>query len=122
MINLTVAFATFAAFAAVTVAASEGLIKSFKIEKGWAKQLVSWLLPIVFGVVGFLCQLGIFAEFGPITDWMGWVFTILTGLGAGLVANGLYDIKGVQVLLNAIEDLIRKLFHKNEQPKADNAE
>lgn len=101
-------FATFSGFVAGVVLVSQFIIRIAKVDKGWLKQLISWLLSIALAAVGFGFQLGYFADFGPINQWQGWVLTALNGVGAGLVANGIFDIDLVQDILNWIESLFKK--------------
>ena len=106
--NMIVDFSTLAGVAAVNVFITETIVKLAKVEKGWVKQLISWLTPVVICIVGLLCQLGIFADYGTIASWQGWVLTLVTGLGLGLTSNGLYDLPFVQKILEWIESLINK--------------
>jgi hypothetical protein len=94
-IDINTVFASLAGVAAGSVFISALLIKWFKTEKGWVKQLVSWIAPIVIFAVGNLLNIGFMAEFS-------WLMTIVYGLGAGLVSNGLFDIALVQALLVAL--------------------
>lgn len=115
-------FSTLGGLAALTVVITGFINKTFKVEKDWVKQLISWLVPVVVSVVGFALQLGLFAAFGPLTLWTGWVYSILTGLGVGLISNGLYDINGVQSLLDLITKWIgtlqaKKAAKNQPQPK-----
>jgi len=107
-------FGTLAAVVALDVLITEGIIKTCKVAKDWAKQLIAWVTPIVLSVVGLLCGWGIFAEYGTPADWYAWVYTALTGVGVGLVANGVYDINLVQRALEYIVSLIEKLRKKEE--------
>ena len=114
--NMIIDFSTLAGVAAVNVFITETIVKLAKVEKGWVKQLISWLTPVVLCVVGLLCQLGIFADYGTIASWQGWVLTLVTGLGLGLTSNGLYDLQFVQKILEWIESLINKRKAVKEEP------
>ena len=106
--NFFESFATFGSIAAMNVFIVELIVKTFKIEKSWLKQLVSWVIPIAVSIVGFVLNLGMFAQFGGLAEWQGWVYTVLVGLGMGLTSNGIFDIELVKSLLNAIHNLFKK--------------
>ena len=107
---LAIDFSTLAGVAAVNVFITEAIVKGCKVTKDWAKQLISWATPLLLSIVGLLCQFGLFADYGQITDWQAWIYTIVTGLGLGLVSNGLYDIPFVQQFL----EWLVKLFNKKK--------
>ena len=109
--SLPIDFSTLAGVAAVNVFVTEAIVKGCKVTKDWAKQLISWATPLLLSIVGLLCQFGLFADYGPITDWHAWIYTIVTGLGLGLVSNGLYDVPFIQQLL----DWLVKLFGKKNK-------
>lgn len=109
--SLPIDFSTLAGVAAVNVFITEAIVKGCKVTKDWAKQLISWATPLLLSIVGLLCQFGLFAGYGPITDWHAWIYTIVTGLGLGLVSNGLYDIPFIQQFL----DWLVKLFNKKKE-------
>ena len=109
--SLPIDFSTLAGVAAVNVFVSEAIVKGCKVTKDWAKQLISWATPLLLSIVGLLCQFGLFADYGPITDWHAWIYTIVTGLGLGLVSNGLYDIPFIQQFL----EWLVKLFSKKKE-------
>ena len=106
--NFFESFATFGSIAAMNVFIVELIVKTFKIEKSWLKQLVSWVIPIAVSIVGFVLNLGMFSQFGGLGEWQGWVYTVLVGLGMGLTSNGIFDIELVKSLLNAIHNLFKK--------------
>ena len=95
-IDINTVFASLAGVAAGSVFISALLIKWLKVTKNWARQLVSWIAPIVLFVVGNLLNVGFMAEFT-------WLMTVVYGLGAGLVSNGIFDIELVQALLAALK-------------------
>jgi hypothetical protein len=109
--SLPIDFSTLAGVAAVNVFVTEAIVKGCKVTKDWAKQLISWATPLLLSIVGLLCQFGLFADYGPITDWHAWIYTIVTGLGLGLVSNGLYDIPFIQQILYWLV----KLFNKKKE-------
>ena len=94
-IDLNTVFASLAGVAAGSVFISALLIKWLKVTKSWLRQLVSWIAPVVIFVVGNLFNFGFMSEFT-------WVMTIVYGLGAGLISNGIFDIAIVQALLAAL--------------------
>ena len=111
-------FSTLGGLAALTVVITGFLNKTFKVEKGWVKQLISWLVPVIVSILGFVLHLGLFAAFGPLAGWAGWVYTLLTGLGVGLIPNGIYDVNGVKTALDWLTQWIDTLRAK----KANNPE
>lgn len=112
---VTTFFTSLSGLATLNVIVSDWINKTLKIEKGWLKQLVSWITPILVTVVGFVLQVGIFSTFGSLTMWTGWVYAILTGFGTGLISNGIYDINGVKTLLNNITSLFGRFLPKSEE-------
>ena len=101
-------FGTFAAFAGGVVVITKFLNEIFKItSKGW-KQAMAWIVAIIMAVFGFYTQTGFFANYGSVNEWYGWVLTVITGFGAGLAANGLYDINYIRIALDWIAQLFKK--------------
>ena len=47
-------FSTLGGLAALTVVITGFINKTFKVEKDWVKQLISWLVPVVVSVVGVM--------------------------------------------------------------------
>jgi uncharacterized membrane protein len=115
-------FSSLGGLSALNVLITDWLVKVCKVQKGWVKQLISWIVPVVVSVLGFCLGLGLFAGYGALTAWTGWVYTILTGVGVGLISNGLYDISGVQKALDWITDLIKRLVPKKQEAVAVNGE
>lgn len=95
-------FSTVGGLAVLSVLVSSFVIKNLKIEAGWAKQLISWIAPIVLSVIGLICQLGLFVAFGPVTSVVAWIYTIIAGIGIGLGANGIYDLKHMSEIIDMI--------------------
>jgi Na+-driven multidrug efflux pump len=87
-----------AAMATFLGALLNGLLK---VTKTFIKQLVVWIVAIVVLVVANLVNIGYAAEF---TIWQ----SLLHGLGAGLVANGIFDIPVVKAIMEFIERLFDK--------------
>ena len=112
-------FGTFLAFVAGVTAVSEFVNDLFKVpSKPEAKfmspkQIVSWVIAVGGACLGFVLQLGFFADFGTTDMWQGWVMTGLTGICAGLAANGIYDI-------NAVHDFLKWVFQFMNKPKVIN--
>lgn len=67
-----------------------------KNANGTIKQLVSWAISIALVFIGQLKSVGIVAESNMV--WTG-----ITGVAVGLVANGIFDIKLVQAILSFIK-------------------
>lgn len=95
-IDINTVFASLAGVAAGSVFISALLIKWFKAETGWVKQLISWIAPVVLFVVGNLLNIGFMADFS-------WLATVAYGFGAALVSNGIFDIELVKSLLAALK-------------------
>lgn len=101
-------FGTFALFAAGVTIIAEFINDLFKVSSKpetriSPKQAVSWVVAILGACLGYALQVGFFTEFGTVDQWQGWVMTAVTGLGAGLVANGIYDV-------NIIQDALKFIF------------
>lgn len=71
------------------------------------KQIVSWVVAITGACLGYVLQLGFFADFGTVDQWQGWAMTVATGFGAGLAANGIYDINVVYEVLKFIFQFLK---------------
>ena len=87
-----------AAMATFLGALLNGLLK---VTKAFVKQLIVWLVAIVTLVIANLVNIGYAAEF---TIWQ----SLLHGLGAGLVANGIFDVPIVKAIMEFIENLFKK--------------
>lgn len=94
--NFNTWFATLAGIAAVTVFIAAAINTLFKITKKIVKQLIAWGVAIVLVFLGNLLNIGFGADFP-------WLTTLAYGVGAGLVANGLFDINTVQVILDFLK-------------------
>lgn len=92
--NINVWLGSLAGIAAVTVFLAAAVNKLLKLEGFW-KQLMAWIVAILLMVVGNLVNLGFMAE-------LDWLHTIVYGIAAGFVSNGIFDISLVQLLLQAI--------------------
>jgi opacity protein-like surface antigen len=92
-------FGTFAGIAALgTFVAGfvNGLIKS---TNKFLRQFIAWVVCIALAVVGNLVNLGFLSE-------ATWLITVIYGFGAGLVANGLFDVPLVYAVIVAIESAL----------------
>jgi hypothetical protein len=88
-------FASLAALAGLVVIISGYVIKLLfkEIPTKIVKQLISWGVSLILCLIGWLLKLGIFVD----TQWWS---IIAYGMAAGLVSNGIFDIKFVQVILS----------------------
>lgn len=98
-------FYSIGGLAALNVAATQLINSKFNISKNWARHLISWILPVLVSVLGLVFGLGIFADFGTVSSLVAWGYTLLVGLGTGLVSNGLYDLKDLQDLWEFLKAL-----------------
>jgi len=94
--NFNVWFATLAGIAAVTVFVAAAVNTVFKVTKKIVKQLIAWIIAIILVFAGNLLNIGFSADFP-------WLTSLAYGIGAGLVANGLFDINTVQVILDFLK-------------------
>ena len=99
--NMDVWFGTLAGFGAVTVFLSSVVNKLLKIEKSWVKQVLAWVVAVVLCVVGNLINFGLLAD-------ATWLQTVVYGLGAGLVANGIFDVSVVRLILQYLKLEVKK--------------
>ena len=99
--NFSTWFGTLAGIAALTVFVGGFLNGLLKVTKNVVKQLVAWLVAILLAVVANLVNFGFLAE-------ATWIMTVIYGFGAGLVANGIFDVAIVKALIVAIESALNK--------------
>jgi len=92
--NINVWLVSLTGIAALTVFLAAKLNTLLKAS-GFIKQLVAWIIAIILLVVGNLVNLGFMAE-------MNWLHTLVYGIAAGFLANGIFDIALVKLLLQAI--------------------
>ncbi len=102
--NLNTYLASMAGVAAMSVFLGALLNGLFKVAKTFVKQLVVWLVAIAVMVISNVANIGYGGEF---TYWQ----SLLHGFGAGLVANGIFDIP----IVKAIMEFIEKLFNKPKE-------
>ena len=108
-------FSTIGGLATLTTFICSLLTNYLKIKEAWLKQVISWIIPIIISIVGYLTKLGLFINFSELVAWQGWIFTCLTGLGIGLISNGIYDISGVKNGLKSIYTFTQKIFTKQQK-------
>ncbi len=89
-------FVDFGAVAVLTAFVATFLNGLLKIVKKLPRQLVAWAVAIILLVATNLLNFGYAADF-PI------LLSVIHGFGAGLAANGVFDIPIMKALLTAIE-------------------
>ena len=92
--NINKWLGSLAGIAAVTVflaAAVNTLLKT----KGFMKQLVAWLIAIILLAIGNLVNMGFMAE-------LSWLNTIIYGVAAGFLSNGIFDLPLILSILKAL--------------------
>ena len=89
-------FVDFGAVAVLTAFIATFLNGLLKVVKKWPRQLVAWAVAIILLVATNLLNFGYAADF-PI------LLSVIHGFGAGLAANGVFNIPLVKALLTAIE-------------------
>lgn len=99
--DFTQYFATFAAFVAVVPFIVEGLKHAFNTTKGWINILISWVTGIVVAIAAHFLDLGVFGNFTILQ-------TIVTGFGASLAANGVFDSGIITKILELLIPKLRK--------------
>lgn len=99
------AFSSISTLAAFTVGLTEMLKSKLNLTQKWQKQLLSWSLPCILSILGFVLGLGIFADFGTISSIPAWIETIITGIGIGLASNGVYEIDYIKDFISYCKTL-----------------
>lgn len=107
-IDIVTMFATFVGFVTSVVAITEFVNKLFKVENSKLKLIISWILSIGLACIGFVYQIGFFADCGTIDMWQGWIKTILVGFGCGLCANKMYNRDEIWSILEIIFSFLNK--------------
>lgn len=107
--TLMTMFASFVGFVGGVILITEFINKLFKVENSRVKWVISWVLSLGLSAIGFWQQIGFFADCGDITQWQGWVKTILIGVGCAFAANKTYDANEIW---NALEWLF-SFFNKD---------
>lgn len=93
--NINTWLASLAGIAAVTVflaAAVNTLLKT----TGFLKQLVAWIIAIVLLIAGNFLNMGFMAE-------LNLLHTLIYGVAAGFLANGIFDLPFVLSVLRALK-------------------
>jgi type III secretory pathway component EscU len=93
--NLNTWLATLAGVAAVTVFLA-GVLNTLLKTTGFVKQLVAWGVSIAILVVGNLINFGFMAQ-------LTWLNTLIYGVAAGFLANGIFDLAFIQMILKALK-------------------
>jgi len=93
--NINVWLGSLAGVAAVTVFLA-AFVNTLLKTSGFIKQLVAWIIAILLLVVGNLVNMGFMAE-------LTWLNTIIYGVAAGFVANGIFDVEFVKTVLRALK-------------------
>lgn len=96
LMQINVYFGSLAGIAALTTFLAALLNGLLKVEKKFVKQIIAWLVAIILLVGANLLNYGFNAEFSILKS-------ILYGFGAGLVANGMFDIPFIKILLDKVE-------------------
>lgn len=106
LIDLVKSFDTLAGVVAIIIFVTQFLKdKVFGELKGFGAQLVSWIVAIAIVFIGVFFNLGFLESLHGQLDTF-WYIPILIGLASGLVANGVFNLKPIKVLLKAIFRLI----------------
>lgn len=95
-------FTSFAAFVAVVPFIVEGFKRAFKTSKGWINIAISWITGVAVALIAHFLALGLFGEFTLVQ-------ALVTGFGASLASNGIFDSG---VVTKILELLIPKLKRK----------
>lgn len=93
--NINVWLGSLAGVAAVTVFLAAVVNTLLKTE-GFFKQLVAWVIAILLLVAGNFANMGFMAD-------LNWFHTIVYGVAAGFVSNGIFDIALVKLILQALK-------------------
>ena len=97
--GFSVWFGTFAALAALGTFVAGFFNGLFKLGNPFARQFVAWVVCIILALIGNLLNVGFLAE-------AGWLMTVIFGFGAGLGANGVFDIPLIHAVILAIESAL----------------
>lgn len=100
--NLDIYLASLLGLSILTNGLTAIFIRWFKITKDWGRRILSWGLPMIIAFVfGYLLKMGFLAE-------ETWYIVLAYGLGAGLVANGIFTIEVVKAFLQWLAGIIKK--------------
>ena len=92
-------FASFGLFSLLVAFVTTFLNGILKIIKRFPRQLISWGVAIILLIATNLLNWGYAADFTIL-------LTIIHGLGAGLAANGVFDIPLIKSILTALEGIL----------------
>jgi len=93
--NINLWLASLAGVAAVTVFLA-AFVNTLLKTSGFVKQIVAWIIAILLLVVGNLVNMGFMAE-------LNWLHTIVYGIAAGFISNGIFDLETVKAILRALK-------------------
>lgn len=108
MENLITMFSTFVGYVGAIILITEFINKLFKVENSRVKWIISWVMSIGLAIVGFVLQLGIFADCGTVDQWFAWVKVVLIGVGCAFAANKTYDANEIWTALEWLFSLFEK--------------
>lgn len=93
--NINLWLASLAGVAAVTVFLA-AFVNTLLKTSGFVKQIVAWIIAILLLVVGNLVNMGFMAQ-------LNWLHTIVYGVAAGFISNGIFDLETVRAILRALK-------------------
>lgn len=93
--NINLWLASLAGVAAVTVFLA-AFVNTLLKTSGFVKQIVAWVIAILLLVIGNLVNMGFMAE-------LNWLHTIVYGVAAGFISNGIFDLETVRAILRALK-------------------
>jgi len=79
----------------------------FKTDKSWPRKVVAWVVSLLLVLAGKIFGIGFVAE-------ISWIMVVVTAALAGLGANGMFDIPGLQSVWYIIESLLGSMFAKKK--------
>ncbi len=94
--NINVYFGSLLGVSVLTAFIAALLTGILKVEKKFLKQLIAWVVAIILIVVSDLLNYGFAADFSILK-------AIIYGLGAGLAANGIFDIPVIKTVLDYVD-------------------
>jgi len=97
MIDISSYFGSLAALASLTVILT-GYLNTHVLAglPSTGKQIASWCVAVVLAFVGQMKGVGFVAD-------TSFVWTAINGLAVGLIANGIFDVKIVQSILEFVK-------------------
>ena len=81
-----------------------GLLKT---DKSWPRKAVAWVIALILTLAGKIFGIGFVAE-------ITWIMVVVTAALAGLGANGMFDVPGLQNLWYVIESVLGNIFAKKK--------